>query len=163
VSVYVTPPTPDGAAEILIPQLPAAGGIERIEVAAHVAEEHDASGRRRHAADDRVVGLQAPLPHAGVGVDGVDPPGPVSNRTAESAEHPERVPRRHSGPWLSELHRPQLGDVLRRDRVAPVDLADEDEVQRRNVGGAVPFRAPDATRAEMHVLALPANFPPLPA
>src|SRR5262245_9406350 len=116
------------AAEILAPQLLAAGGVERIEVAAHVAEEHDASSGRRHGADDRVVGLQAPLPHAGVGVDGVDPPGPVSLRTAHSAEYPERVPGRHSGPWLPDLHRPQLRDGLWRDRVAPVDLADENEI-----------------------------------
>src|SRR5215510_8309265 len=92
--------TADGAAEILAPELLAAGGIERIEVAAHVAEEHDAPGRRSHAADDRVVGLQAPLPHAGVGVDGVHPPGPMSLRTAHPAENPKRVPRRHPGPWL---------------------------------------------------------------
>ena len=70
----------DRAAEILAPKFLAGGGIERIEVAAHVAEEHDAAGRRSHAADDRVVRLQAPLPDAGVGVDGVDPPSPVSVR-----------------------------------------------------------------------------------
>src|SRR5262245_45421883 len=142
----------DAAAEILAPEFLAAGGIERIEVAAHVAEEHDPSGRRSHAADDRVVGLQAPFPDAGVGVDGVDPPGPVSFRTAHSAEYPERVPRRHSGPWLPEFHRPQFRDGLRRDRVAPVNLADENEIGRRNVGRAVPFRAPDAARAEIDVL-----------
>ena len=98
----------DRAAEILAPKLLAVGGIERIEVAADVAEEHDAAGRRRHAADDRVVRLQAPLPDAGVGVDGVDPSSPVSLRTAYPAEHVERVPRRHSGPWLPDRHRPQF-------------------------------------------------------
>ena len=68
----------DRAAEMLAPKFLPIGGIERIEVAAHIAEEHDAAGRRSHAADDRVVGLQAPFPDAGVGVDGVDPsrPGP---------------------------------------------------------------------------------------
>src|SRR5262245_42929858 len=60
----------DRAAEILAPQLLAAGGIESIEVAADIAEEHDPARRRSHAAEDRVVGLQAPIPGAGVGVEG---------------------------------------------------------------------------------------------
>jgi hypothetical protein len=34
----------DRVAEVLAPQLPAVGGIDRVEVAAYVAEEHDASG-----------------------------------------------------------------------------------------------------------------------
>ena len=41
----------DRAADLLAPQLLAVGGIERIEVAAQIAEEHDAAGRRRHAAE----------------------------------------------------------------------------------------------------------------
>src|SRR5215475_7124122 len=40
----------DRAAEILAPELLAGGGVERIEVAADVAEEHDAPGGRSHAA-----------------------------------------------------------------------------------------------------------------
>ena len=132
----------DRAAELLAPKLLAVGGIERIEVAAYIAEEYDAPGRRGHAAEDRVVRLQAPLPDAGVGVDGVDPASPVSLRAAHSAEHPERVPCRHPGPWLPDLHRPQFIDILRRYRVAPLDLAHEDKVRLRIVGRAVPFRAP---------------------
>jgi hypothetical protein len=94
--------------EILAPELLAVGGVERIEVAANIAEEHDAPGRRSHAADDRAVRLHAPLPDAAVGVDGIDPSGPVSVRTAHSAERPKRVPSRHPGPWLPDLHRPQF-------------------------------------------------------
>src|ERR1700730_8142723 len=45
----------DRAAELLAPKFLAVGGIERIEVAAQIAEEHDPAGRRSHSADDRVV------------------------------------------------------------------------------------------------------------
>src|SRR5262245_9243962 len=48
----------DRAAEILAPQFLAAGGVERIEVFAYVAEEHEASGRTSQAAGDRVVQIQ---------------------------------------------------------------------------------------------------------
>src|SRR5215472_3199959 len=54
----------DRAAELLAPKFLAGGGVERVEIAADVTEEHDASGRRGQAADDWVVGLQAPLPDA---------------------------------------------------------------------------------------------------
>src|SRR5271166_3302898 len=48
----------DRATEILPPKFLAGCGVERIEIAADVAEEDDASGRRSHAAEDWVVGLQ---------------------------------------------------------------------------------------------------------
>jgi len=77
----------------------------------------------------------------------------VPVRTAKSAEHRERVPGRHPGPWLPERHRPQFIDILRRCRVAPIDLACEDKVRPRIVGRAVPFMASHRARAEMHGLA----------
>src|SRR5271169_1334243 len=46
-------PAGDRAADLLTPQLVAGYRIKRIEIAAHVAEEHKAAGRRRHAAEDR--------------------------------------------------------------------------------------------------------------
>ena len=38
----------DGTANLLAPQFVASISVERVEIAAHVAEEHDAAGRRRH-------------------------------------------------------------------------------------------------------------------
>src|SRR5271154_2941927 len=60
----------DRSAELLAPKFLAVGSIKRIEVAANIAEEYDASGRRRHTAKNRVVRLQTPLPDASVGVGG---------------------------------------------------------------------------------------------
>jgi hypothetical protein len=142
----------DRAAEDLAPELLSGGGIERIEVAAHVAEEHDASGRRSHTADDRVVGLQTPFPDASVGVDGIYPASPASIRTAEFAEHVERVPC-HPDPWLPDRHRPKLFDALYRHRFAPLDLANEDEVRPGIIGRAAPLRAPHRARAEKDIVA----------
>src|SRR5665213_870973 len=48
---------PDCAADLLTPQPLTVGNIQGIEVAAHVSEEDDASRRRGHAAQDRVIGL----------------------------------------------------------------------------------------------------------
>src|SRR5262249_54083139 len=56
----------DRAAELPAPELLAGSSVEGIEVAANIAEEYDAPGRRSHAAEDRIVRLQAPLPLAGV-------------------------------------------------------------------------------------------------
>ena len=68
------------AADFLTPQFAAICCVERVEIAAHVAEEHDASDRRRHAALDRIIGLRPPFPGARVGIDGGDPPSPVKDR-----------------------------------------------------------------------------------
>ena len=133
---------------MLSPKFLPIGGIERIEVAAHIAEEHDAAGRRSHAADDRVVGLQAPFPDAGVGVGGVEPSRPG---TVFLAEHVEWVEGRHSDPWLPDRYRPKLFDTLQRHRVAPFDLADHDEVRPGIVGRAVPFRTPHRARTKMDI------------
>src|SRR4029077_17139283 len=92
----------DRAAEVLAPELLAIGGIERVEVAAYIAKEHDASRRRGHTAENRIIRLQAPLPEDGVGIDRIDPSSPVPLGSAFFAEHVERVPGRHSGPWLSD-------------------------------------------------------------
>src|SRR5215831_7342230 len=148
--------TAERTAELLPPQLLARGGIERVEVAADIAEEHDPTGGGRHAGDDRIVGLDAPLPDAGVGVDGVNPTGPRAN--FQVAECPERVPRRHTRPWLSDGDPAQLIDVLRPYDVAQLDLAYEDEVGLRNVGGAVPLRASRRPRAETDGLAVRGSF-----
>ena len=57
-------------------------------------------------------------------------------------------------PGLPDRHRLAASSrVFERHRVAPVDLADEDEVRRRIVGRAVPFRAAHRARTEMHRLA----------
>src|SRR5271157_3994095 len=101
----------DRAAEVLAPELLACGRIERIEVAADIAEEHDATGRRRHRAYDWIVGVQAPLPGTGVSVDGIDPSGPVVLGTALFAEHVERIECRHSDPWLAHRNQPKFFDA----------------------------------------------------
>src|SRR5947207_1658376 len=69
---------PAAAAEHLAPQFLPGGGIQRIEVATQITEEHDATRRRRDGADDGVVGLHAPLPDPRVGVGGVHPSSPIS-------------------------------------------------------------------------------------
>src|SRR5262245_13773771 len=130
----------DRAAEILPPELLSGGGIERIENAAHVADERDAPRSGRQAAGDRVVGLDAPFPDAGVGVDGVDPTRPVLV-LVELAEYPEGVDGRHACPWLTHADSSQLSGIFRPCALAILDLAHEDQVCLRNVGGAVPFGA----------------------
>src|SRR5271165_997551 len=61
---------PDAAAdaEHLAPELLAVGRIERIEVAAEIAEEHHAAGGWGDGAENGVVGFHAPLPNPSVGV-----------------------------------------------------------------------------------------------
>src|SRR6185436_12693263 len=140
----------DHAAAILSPKFLPVGGIERIKAPANIAEEHNASGRRSHGADDRVVGLHPPRPDAGVGVDGMKPTSPG---TVFLAEHVEWIDRRHSGPWLTDRYRPKLIDTLHRHRVAPFDLADHDEVRPGIVGRTVPFRAPHRAGTKMYIVA----------
>src|ERR1700733_118091 len=65
------------AIKLLAPQLLAGGGIERVEIPAHIADEHHTSSCWCHRSDDGVVGLQTPLPYATVGVDRVDPSRPL--------------------------------------------------------------------------------------
>src|SRR5215469_11492493 len=143
----------DRAAELLAPEFLAGGGVERVEIAADVAEEHDASGRRGQAADDWVVGFQAPLPDAGVGVGGVEPSSPVSVRSAEFAEHVEGIPGCHPHPWGPDRRRSQLIDILWCCAGTPIHLAVEYKVGLRIVAGTVPFLAAHRTWAEMDGLA----------
>jgi hypothetical protein len=79
---------------------------------------------------------------ARVGVDGVDPSRPVAIRTCWFAERIEWVECLHSEPWLPDRRVPNCLIILQRHRVAPIDLADEDQVGALIVGRAIPFRAP---------------------
>src|SRR5271168_290269 len=59
------------AADLLAEKLFPRGRIERIEVAAHITEEHDPSGGGCDTGDDGIIGLRAPLPDPGIGIDGI--------------------------------------------------------------------------------------------
>jgi hypothetical protein len=60
----------------------------------------------------------------------------------------------HSAPWLPDRSRPKFFGALWRHRVAPLNLADQDEGRPGIIGRAVPFRAPPhRAGAEMYVLA----------
>ena len=142
----------DRAADLLTPQLLAGGGVERIKVAAHVAKEHEASGGRRHGAQDRVIGLQPPLPHPRVGVDGVKPSRPDAVGARELSEHVERIEGLLSRPRLPDRGRYDFVPGLQLHRRAPVDVAGEDEIGHRVVGRAVPFLAAPGAGTKMDVL-----------
>ena len=117
----------DRAADLLTPQPLTVGNIQSLEVAAHISEEDDASCRRGYAAQDWVIGLQPPLPDAGVGVGGVDPSRPISERIGHTVGV-IGVDRRHSGPRLAGAYSLDTFVLLQRHRRAPIDFADEDEV-----------------------------------
>src|SRR5262249_47303273 len=87
----------DGAANLLPPQFVAGVSVENIEIAAHVAEEHDATRRRRDAALHRIVGPNAPAPCTGLGVNGIDPTRPIRYRIWLAPEV-IGVQRIHAGP-----------------------------------------------------------------
>src|SRR5215469_9162905 len=95
----------DRAVNLLTPKLLAVGGVNRIEVSADVAKEHEASGGRRHAGQDRIIGPQPPFPDAGVGVDGMEPSAPISVRARLLPELIERIERRLPEPRLSRSRR----------------------------------------------------------
>src|SRR5277367_1885539 len=142
-------PAADRAADLLAPQLLAGLRIKRIEIAAHVAEEHKASGGRRHGAEDRVVGLQPPLPDPRVGVDGVKPSRPDAVGTTELSELVERIPGLLSRPRLPERVGRNFFPGLHPDCDAPVDLTGEDEIGQRVVGRAVPFLPAPGARTKV--------------
>src|SRR5208282_4541507 len=119
---------PDRAADLLTPKLLAGVGVERIEVAAHIAKEYQASGSRRHAACDRVIGFDPPFPNAGVGVDGVEPSRPVSVRPRLLPEQVERIERPLTGPKLPGRRRDDFLVCLQLHRGAPVDVTSEDQI-----------------------------------
>ncbi len=135
------------------PELLPGGRIQRVEIAADVSEEHDSTGRRRDGGDDGVVGLGAPFPDPGVGVAGIDPPGPVPVGGVFLSEHVDRVQVSHSGPGLPDGHRPQSLVRLDRHRIAPVDGPGDDEIPGRIEARGVPFSASHRTRTEMNFLA----------
>src|ERR1700756_1697626 len=81
----------DRAADLLAPQLLAGRRVNCIEIAARVAKEHKAPSGRRHAAQDRIIGLQPPLPHPCVGVDRVKPSRPDAVGARELSELVERI------------------------------------------------------------------------
>src|SRR5271167_1824236 len=134
-------PATDRAADLLAPQLPAGLRIKRIEIAAHVAEEHKAPGGWRHGAHDRVIGLQPPLPHTRVGVDGVNPSRPEAVGATERSKRVERIEGLLSRPRLPERGGRNFFSGLQLHRRAPVDFTGEDEVIQGVVGRAVPFPA----------------------
>src|SRR5262249_25627073 len=145
----------DRAAKVLAPELLAGSRVEGIEIAANIAEEHDAPGGRSHAAEDRIVRLQAPLPDAGVSVDRVYPSSPGTVRADKPAKHQELVKCRHYGPGFPKcfvLKSFEIPAILQPHRVAPLDLPHEDKVRLLNVGRAVPFRATNGTRTEVDSL-----------
>src|SRR6267142_2123441 len=127
------------AADLLAPQLLAGRRVKRIEIAAHVAKEHKAPRGRRHGAHDRIIGLQPPLPHPRVGVDGVKPSAPISVRAGKSAEYVGRIESPLSRPELPGRRRDDFLCGLQLHCGAPVDVAGEDEIGQRVVARAVPF------------------------
>src|SRR4029077_20891075 len=89
---------------------------------------------------------------ASVGVDGIQPTRPVENRV-RLTPRVERVDRCFAGPRFA---RRDGGDFLggfKRNRGAPFDLADENEIQRRIVSGTVPLGAASRAGTEMDTLA----------
>src|SRR6516225_4726871 len=145
-------PAGDRAADLLTPQLLAIGGVDRIKVAAGVAKEHEASGGRSHGAEDRVIRLQPPLPDTRVGVDGVQPSGPVVVGARERSELVERIDGLLCRPRLSERGRHNFFPGLQSHRRAPVDVAGENQIGARIVGRAVPFLAASGAWAKMDIL-----------
>src|SRR5262245_24205938 len=86
------------AVKRLAPKLLSGGRVERVEVAANIAEEQQAAGRWRPTPEDRVVGSKTPLPHACVRVRCVHPAAPMSIGLGAFTEHPEGIERRHPRP-----------------------------------------------------------------
>src|SRR5215813_345210 len=144
-------PTTDRAADLLAKQLLAGCGVNCVEIAARVAKEHKAPGSRRHAAQDRVIGLQPPLPHPCVGVHGVKPSRPHAVGARELSELVERIEGLLSCPWLSERGSRNFFPGLQLHRHAPVDGAGEDEIGQRVVARAVPFLPTRGARTKMDV------------
>src|SRR5271169_3505055 len=145
-------PAADRAADLLAPQLLAGLRIKRIEIAAHVAEEHKAPRGWRHGAHDRVIGLQPPLPHTRVGVDGVNPSRPEAVGATERSKRVERIEGLLSRPRLPERGGRNFFSGLQLHRRAPVDFTGEDEVIQRVVGRAVTFPAARGARTKVDVL-----------
>jgi hypothetical protein len=67
----------NGSARFMAPQFMPVIGVERKKIAAHVAEKHDAAGGRRHAGLDRNWSSPATVTGRAVGVNRIDPAGPV--------------------------------------------------------------------------------------
>src|SRR5271169_4168591 len=144
-------PAGDRAADLLAPQLLAGRRINRIKIAAHVAEEHNASGGRRHCAHDRIIGLQPPLPHTRVGVDGVKPSRPDAVGARELSELVERIPGLLSRPRLPKRVGRNFLPGLQLNCCAPVDVTGENEIGQRIVGRAVPFPPAASARTKVDV------------
>src|SRR5580658_1923323 len=122
--------------------------VEDVEISAHVAEEDDASGARRHAALNRIVRLCPPSPGAGVGIDGIDPTRPVENRV-RLTPGVERIDGCLRGPRRARRGRSDLVGRHQGDRGAPLDLADDDEVRGRIIGRTIPLGAAGRTGTEV--------------
>src|SRR5579872_3463593 len=73
-------PTTDGATNFPAPQFMSSSCVDSIKISTHIAEEHNPSRRRRHAALDGVICLNPPFPCAGIGVIGINPTGPFAKR-----------------------------------------------------------------------------------
>ncbi len=72
----------NGTADFLTPSFLAVSSVYRIEIAAHIAEEYNTSGRRGHAAPYGVAGLHSRFTNAGDGVAHVNPTSPSAEGIA---------------------------------------------------------------------------------
>ncbi len=100
--------------------------VYRIEIAAHIAEEYNTSGRRGHAALYGVVGLHSPFPNAGVGVARVNPTSPSAEWTARQlteayawAQAPQYIIRDWDGVYGDLLIRRLRAMGIRDRPIAP--------------------------------------------
>src|SRR5215475_83691 len=144
-------PAADRAADLLSPQFLAGCRLNRIEIAARVAKQNKAPSGWRHAAQDRIIGLQPPLPRPRVGVGGVKPARPDSVGARELSELVERIEGLLSRPRLPERGSRNFFPGLQPDSGAPFDVGSEDEVGQRVVGRAVPFLPAPRARAKVDV------------
>jgi hypothetical protein len=111
-----------------------------VEISTHVAEENDATRRRRHAALNGIICFGSPSPNARISFDGVSPTRPIKSGV-RLTPRVERVDRCFAGPRFAGLHGGNFLGRHNRNGGAPFDLADENEVQLGIVSGTVPLGA----------------------
>src|SRR5205823_2396938 len=137
--------------DLIAPELAARIRVERVEIAAHVAEEDNAAGGRYNAALDGIIGLRAPTPFSSIRVDGVEPSRPIEHGI-RLTPHVKRIDRILARP--RRVFRRLFGylDGIDPDGCAPLNFADYDEIVLRVVCRPVPFGTADGAGAEMHAL-----------
>src|SRR6516225_10016185 len=141
----------DRATDLVAPELAASIGVERIEIAAQIAEEDNAAGCRYYSALNGIIGLRAPTPFSLVRVDGVEPSRPIEHGI-RLAPHVVRIDRILGRP--GRVFRRLFGNLDGIDPYgcAPLNLTDHDEIVLRVVCRPVPFGTADGAGAEMHAL-----------